>query len=126
MLSRFSRVRLFGTPWTIVRQAPLSMEFIRQEFWSGLPLPSPGDLPDPGIELGSPTLQENSLPSEPPGKPYKVLYVSYYSITSLESYNNLERWRKGGICSAYTRNMMWAIICDGTHWGVQWRPQDPI
>ena len=86
----------------------------------------PGDLPDPGIEPGSPTLQEDSLPSEPSGKPYKVLYVSYYSITSLESYNNLERWRKGGICSTYTRNKMWAIVCDDTHWGVQQRPQDPI
>ena len=44
------------------------MEFSMQEYWSGLPLPSPGDLPDPGIELGSPALQADSLPSEPPGK----------------------------------------------------------
>ena len=47
---------------------PLSMEFSRQEYWSGLPFPSPGDLPDPGIELGSPEFQGDSLPSEPPGK----------------------------------------------------------
>ena len=47
-----------GTPWTIARQAPLSMEFSRQEYWSGLPFPSPGDLPDPGIEPRSPALQE--------------------------------------------------------------------
>ena len=46
------------------------MEFSRQEYWSGLPFPSPGDLPDPGIEPGSPALQVDSLPSEPPGKPY--------------------------------------------------------
>ena len=47
------------------------MEFSRQEFWGGLPFPSPGDLPDPGIEPGSPTLRADSLPSEPPGKPTK-------------------------------------------------------
>ena len=50
-------------------QAPLSMEFSRQECWSELPFPSPGDLPDPGIEPGSPTWQADSLPSESPGKP---------------------------------------------------------
>ena len=53
----------------IVHQAPLSMEFSRQEYWSGLPFSSPGDLPDPGIELMSPALQVDSLPSEPLGKP---------------------------------------------------------
>ena len=57
------------TPWTVARQAPLSMEFSRQEYWSGLPFPPPGDLPNPGIEPGSPTLQVDSLASEPPGKP---------------------------------------------------------
>ena len=56
-------------PWTIAHQAPLSMEFSKQEYWSGLPLPPPGDLPDPGIEPGSPALQVDSLPSEPLGKP---------------------------------------------------------
>ena len=59
------RVQLFATPRTIAYQAPLSMEFSRQEYWSGLPFPSPGDLPDPGIKPGSPALQANSLPSEP-------------------------------------------------------------
>ena len=54
----FSRVRLFATPWTVAQQAPLSMGFSRQEHWSGLPFPSPGDLPDPGIEPRSPALQE--------------------------------------------------------------------
>ena len=57
------------TSWTVVSQAPLSMEFSRQGYWSGLPFPSPGDLPDPGIEPGSPALQADSLLSEPPGKP---------------------------------------------------------
>ena len=61
-----SRVRLFATPWTVVQQAPVSTEFSRQEYWSGLPVPSPGDLPDPGTEPASPALQAGSLPSEPP------------------------------------------------------------
>ena len=59
-------VRLFATPWTVAHQAPLSMEFSRQEYWSGLPSLSPGDLPEPGIEPRSPALQAESLPSEPP------------------------------------------------------------
>ena len=61
-----SGVRLFATLWTIVHQAPQSMEFSRQEYWSGLPFPSPGDLPDPGIEPRSPALQADTLTSEPP------------------------------------------------------------
>ena len=56
--------RLFGTPWTAAHQAPLSMGFSRQEYWSGLPFPSPGDLPDSGIEPMSPVLQADSLPVE--------------------------------------------------------------
>ena len=63
------RVRLFATPWTVAYQSSQSMEFSRQEYWSGLPFPSPGDLPDPGIEPGSPALPADTLPSEPPGKP---------------------------------------------------------
>ena len=62
-----SRVRLFATLWTVAYQAPQSMEFFRQEYWSGLPFPSPEDLPNPGIEPGSPALQADTLPSEPPG-----------------------------------------------------------
>ena len=64
-----SLVQLFATPWTVAYKAPPSMGFSRQEYWSGLPFPSPGDLPDPGIELESPALQAHALPSEPPGKP---------------------------------------------------------
>ena len=60
-----------ATPWTVAYQAPLSMRFSRQEYWSGLPLLSPGDLPDPGIEPGSPALESDALTSEPPGKPRK-------------------------------------------------------
>ena len=54
--------------WTVAYQVPLSMKFFEQEYWSGLPFPSPGDLPDPGIKPGSPVLQADSLPFEPPGK----------------------------------------------------------
>ena len=64
-----SHVQLFATPWTVAYQAPLSMEFSRQQFWSELPFPSPEDLPDLGIKPGSLTLQADALPSEPPGKP---------------------------------------------------------
>ena len=70
-----SRVQLFVTPWTVAYQAPLSMGFSRQEYWSGLPFPSPGDLPNPGIEPGSPALQTDALPSEPPGKPITPSYA---------------------------------------------------
>ena len=63
-----SRVRLFATPWTVAYQAPPSVEFSRQEYWSGLPFPSPGDFSNPGIEPRSPALQADALPTEPPGK----------------------------------------------------------
>ena len=59
-----SHVRLFATPWTVAHQAPLSMGFSRQEYWSGLPFSSPGYLPDPGIEPRSPALQADALTSE--------------------------------------------------------------
>ena len=58
-----------ATEWTVAYQAPPSMGFCRQKYWSGLPFPSPGDLPDPGIEPRSPALQADVLTSEPPGKP---------------------------------------------------------
>ena len=59
-----SPVQLFTTPWTVAHQAPPSMEFSRLEYWSGSPFSSPGDLPDPGIELRSPALQADALPSD--------------------------------------------------------------
>ena len=62
-----------ATLWTVARQAPLSMAFSKQEYWSGLPFPSLGHLPNPGIEPGCPALQADALPSEPPGKPV-ILY----------------------------------------------------
>ena len=69
MLSCFRRVQFLATPRTIARQAPLSLGFSRQEYWSGLPCPPLGDLPNPGIKPTSPALQADSLPAEPPEKP---------------------------------------------------------
>ena len=68
LVSCFCHVRLFVTPETAAHQAPLSMGFSRQGYWSGLPFPSPGDIPDPGIEPVCPALQADSLLSEPQGK----------------------------------------------------------
>ena len=64
-----------ATPWTVAHQVPLYMGFSRQEYWSGWPLLSPGDLPDPGIKTRSPALQANSLPSATPGKPEDTVDV---------------------------------------------------
>ena len=77
-----SCVRLFATPWTVVYQAPLSMGFSRQRYWSGLPFPPPGDLPNLEIKPGSPTLQAGTLPSEP----------LWWHGPSL-SLGSLKRWR---------------------------------
>ena len=67
-VNSLSHVRLFPTPWTAAFQTPQSIEFSKQEYWNGLAFPSPGDLPNPGIEPGSLSLQADALPSEPPGK----------------------------------------------------------
>ena len=72
-MKSLSRVRLFAILWTVAYQAPPSMGFFRQEYWSGLPFPSPGDLPDPGIEPGSPTLEADALTSEPPGHEIRLI-----------------------------------------------------
>ena len=83
-----SPVRLFATPWTVAYQAFPSMGFSRQEYWSELPFPSPGDLPNPGIEPGSPTLQADTLSSEPPGKPWvpKWWHKSWEALITRESW----------------------------------------
>ena len=83
-----SRVRLFVTSWTVAHQAPLSMGFSRQEYWSGLPFPSPEDLPDPGIEPRSPALQADALTSEPQGSPqgkakYSTILISTYVVPTM-------------------------------------------
>ena len=86
----------FVTPWTVPHQAPLSMGFSRQQYWSGLPFPSPGGLPDPGIKPVSPTLTGKYFSAEPPGK-LEFKFITRFSYDSLplshweaqESYENL-------------------------------------
>src|SRR5574337_1098638 len=82
----------FVTPWTVACQAPLSMELSRQEYWSGLPFPPPGDLPDPGIKPGSPALQADSLPSKPPGKPFMLFLFIIVRIWKQYKYPSTGKW----------------------------------
>ena len=85
MLSRFIHVHLLVIPWTVAHQAPLSMGFSRQEYWSGLPCPPPGDLPNQRIEPMSPALQADSFLSEPAGKPESFLEVEIILTLYLQS-----------------------------------------
>ena len=84
---------LFATPWTVAHQTPLSMGFFRQEYWSGLLLPSPGDLPDPRMEPVSPALADKLFITEPPVKPnhytYKMVYVDYINKTEKKNLKNI-------------------------------------
>ena len=95
-MKSLSHVRLFETPWTVAHQAPPSMGFSRQEYWSGLPFPSPGDLPNPGIEPRSPAFQADALTSEPPGKPiiiniylYILVFMFLFSKFLSSVYNDI-------------------------------------
>ena len=97
MLSHLNPVGLFANPWTVACQAPLPLEFSRQEYWSGLPCPPPGDLPDPGIKPrtqgSNPALlcllhwQAGSLPLASPGKPFHDCLVILFPCTSLRDSN---------------------------------------
>ena len=75
MVELLSHVQLFAAPWTVARQAPLSMGFPRQEYWIGMPFPSPGDPPDPGTEPTSPAWQADSLPLSHLGSPWRGIQV---------------------------------------------------
>ena len=90
-----SRVRLFATPWTVACQAPLSMGFSRQEYWNGLLFPSPGHLPDPGIEPGSPAFQADSLPFKLPGNKQIKLMYGNRNMEKEENAKRLVGGRKG-------------------------------
>ena len=90
-----SRVWLFAIPWIVAYQAPPSMEFSRREYWSGLPFPSPGDLPDPGIKPTSPALQADTLPPELPGKYIIILDMKRDSAILLTWLKRVES-RVGG------------------------------
>ena len=89
-----SRVRLFGIPWAVVCQDPLSMEFSRQEYWSGVPFPSPGDLPDPGIKFGSPAYEGGFFTFWATREAQRLEYncfqycVSFYCTTKWISYTH--------------------------------------
>ena len=104
----------FATPWTVTRQAPLSMEFSRQEHWSGLPCPSPGDLPNLEIKPRSPTLQADSLPTKPSKKPMKLqdlwpFFLLCFLLSSCQKVNRASRpceeimekksWKKNNVSS---------------------------
>ena len=92
---------LFATPWTVAHKAPLSVEFPRQEYWSGLPFPSPGDIPDPGIEPESPTLQAWSLPLSHLGSTYRVQAPALSSGQFCPNYSRTPSYIWLGFSGAY-------------------------
>ena len=93
------------TQWTVARQAPLSMGFSRQEYWGGLPLPSPGDLCDPGIKPMSPALQVDFLPSESPGKPNvdEVSFNGFKRVYPCDCSNSVSQGRENRRTSPLSR-----------------------
>jgi len=99
-----SRVWLFETPWTVTHQAPPPMEFSRQEYWSGLPFPSPRDLSDPGIEPRSPTSWADALMSEPPGNQemnmkgflFIIIIIIFLNFTILYWFCHTLTWIRHG------------------------------
>ena len=99
-----SHVRLFATPRTVAYQAPPSMGFSRQAYWSGLPFSSPGDLPNPGTEPGSPALEADALTSEPPGKPklHKAMPMYQSSHSQILS-------RSMELCRFLATSIQWII-----------------
>ena len=104
-----SRVWLCVTPWTVAHQAPWSMGFSRHEYWSGLPFPSPGDLPNPGMKPRYPALEADALPSKLPGKPFCIGSVILWTslVSSVADRHHLVRsgppTLKGrGLCSVCT------------------------
>ena len=98
LLSRFSRVWLCVTPWTVACQAPLSMEFFRQECWRGLPCPPPGDFPDSGIEPMSPALQADSLPLNQWGSPM-ISYLYVIPFTFQSAFTSSTLFSQRNLCS---------------------------
>ena len=113
-----SCVRLLVTPWTVARQAPLFMGFSRQGYWSGLPITSPGDLPNPGIETGSPALRVGSLPPESQSLFRKQHLVVLMGTATLLGHLCLWVWIRGGTWPALRQPQYWVTfhmtICQGT------------
>ena len=117
-----SRVQLFATLWTIAHQAPPSIKFSRQEYWSGLPFPSPGDLPDPGAEPGSPTLQADALLSEPLGKPHSGGLHNYKSpfMFKEKKHKTYLSMQECQTCYNMTQVDMWyGVDTDAAIWKIQ-------
>ena len=100
-MKSLSRVRLLATPWTAAHQAPPSMGFSRQEYWSGLPFPSPGELPDPGIEPSSLILQADALTSEP---------TEFKSDGHCIYYCGLESLRRNGVALIVNKRVWNAVL----------------
>ena len=123
------RVRLFVTPWTVAYKAPLSMGFSRQGCRSGLPFPSPEDLPDPGIKPGSPALQADALPSKPPGKGPLFLKLSTRLMSDINSLGFLYHgiveymlkqtqsfvWSHGHVVILFLHEIVLQILLHSTH-----------
>ena len=111
-------VWLFVTPWTVARQAPLSTGFPRREYWSGLPFPSPGDLPYPGIEPVSPALAGRFFTTEPPGKPSSTWYIPRIGIiwpklifSGIKSLGSDTAFQSGQSEIPTSRFMRFAVLC---------------
>ena len=113
------------TPWTVARQAPLSMEFSKQAYWTRLPFPSPGDLPDAGIEPGSSALQADSLLFESPGKPplpqgIGLMFATQWSHSMNELYfmakDLISFLKGGGGAGAYSQEEKQAFSQQGRVW----------
>ena len=97
---------LFVTPWTEAHQVPLTVEFSRQEYWGGLPFPSPGDLPDPGIEPKAPALQADSLPLCHLGSHGEIKSPSVWLSTN-SSHSTVHRWREGQLAKSEPKRISW-------------------
>ena len=118
VLSCFSHVQLFVTLWTVACQAPLSMGFSRQEYWSGLLCPSPGELPDPGIKpasLVSLALQADSLPTEPPGKSklrqYFYLIRIFKNCYKILTISTFPFWFQIQLIISFACPPLYSLIC---------------
>ena len=129
-----SHVWSFATPWTVASQAPLSVGFFRQEYWSGLPFPSPGGLPNPGIEITSPAFSSGFFTTHPPGKPILCVFLELYcfldnpvmlaiwSLVPLPFLNPV--WTSGSSQFTYCWSLAWRILsikyslCHSLQWQI--------
>ena len=122
VLSRFSRVHLFVTPWTVARQAPLSMGFSRQEHWRGLPCPPPGDPPDPGIKLVSPASQADSLPRSQWGSPLQLTWPYRFFLLCWVKFFSLITGETGWSLRSLNKQTL-EVSHPGAHWNESWENQ---